>query len=307
MEDKTLLKEIEQIKEVRSLWAMGDAIRDEGLCERTDLRKVCNIPYCDSKTKEEEIWHLMDLYYPKETDQKKGTKYPVIVSIHGGGWFYGDKELYRFYTMDLSRRGFAVVNFNYRLCPEYKYPGGFSDVCRLLDFLKKNADKYQLDLENLFLVGDSAGAQLASQYSIFATSKEYRKLFAFSDEIEFLVPKKVALNCGIYDMQERLKAQEELCGHYLPKDLSKELFESFEHVLDYMNDSFPETYLMCSVNDPLRVHTPAMLKRLMEHNISYMYREFGKEKKEDGHVFHVNLKSQNGQICNDETAAFFLS
>ena len=33
-----------------------------------------------------------------------------------------DKELYQFYCMSLAERGFAVVNFTYRLAPEYKYP-----------------------------------------------------------------------------------------------------------------------------------------------------------------------------------------
>ena len=53
---------------------------------------------------------LFDIYYPAELDAQ--TSYPVIVSVHGGGWFYGDKELYSYYCCHLASKGFVVLNFN---------------------------------------------------------------------------------------------------------------------------------------------------------------------------------------------------
>ena len=44
---------------------------------------------------------LLDVYYPKGTT----GKLPTIVSIHGGGYVYGSKEIYRRYGMDMARRG----------------------------------------------------------------------------------------------------------------------------------------------------------------------------------------------------------
>ena len=64
-------------------------------------------------------WQKLDVYRQKDAT----GKLPVIVSVHGGGWVYGDKERYQFYCMDLAERGFAVVNFSYRLAPEYKFSG----------------------------------------------------------------------------------------------------------------------------------------------------------------------------------------
>lgn len=295
-------REMVQAQKMRSLWALSDAKRDASLSEPHEIRKVCNLSYCESEKQEERKWHLCDIYYPKEEKER----YPVIVSVHGGGWFYGDKELYRFYAMHLAEKGFAVVNFNYRLSPEYKYPSGFHDVCRLMDFVKRNALTYQLDFENLYLVGDSAGAQLASQYCVFATSLAYRALFDFENTLETPLPKKIALNCGIYDMKQRMKDDKMLCKWYLPKRMDKKLFASFCNVLDYMNEQFPNTYLMCSVNDSLMDATTAMKEKLEELHLPHRYRVFGEDAKQDGHVFHLNLRSANGEKCNCEEADFFL-
>lgn len=303
MSEANILKEkaFIEAEKMRQMWAKGDAIRDEGLVEPAGIRKVCNVAYTDSETEEEKRWHLTDIYYPKETMER----YPVIVSVHGGGWFYGDKELYRFYAMHLAEKGFAVVNFNYRLSPQYQYPCGFLDVCRLMAFLAEHVDEYQLDTERIYMVGDSAGAQLVSQYCIFVASGEYRSLFDKDGNLTLLAPAKVALNCGIYDMQDRLKNDANLCEWYLPKELSDPLTESFVNVLDYMNEQFPETYLMCSVNDALMPRTMPMREKLTALKVPFVYREFGQDNPADGHVFHVNLKSENGLRCNQEEVDFF--
>lgn len=295
--------------EKRNDWAKGDALRDKGLTEREDIIARKDICYMQSESADEEKWHLMDVYYPKN-NLVDITKHPAIVSIHGGGWFYGDKELYRHYCMKLASYGYAVVNFNYRLSPEYKYPAGFMDVCHLMMFLAENAEEYKLDLDNLFAVGDSAGAQLLSQYSIWATNKEYHKILDPEFKIIAPIPKKIALNCGIYDMRV-MQGREQICEWYLDEktfsDTKEEtsLAKSFFGIIDFVTEKFPETYLMASVNDELKPHSIPMKKKLDEYGIKYVYREWGQGVPADGHVFHVNMKSENGIKCNEEEIAFF--
>ena len=291
----------EEIKAMRLAWAESDAKRDAGVREPEGIRKTEDIVYTASATKEEEPWHLTDIYYPEPWEEET---YPVIVSIHGGGWFYGDKKLYSLYTKYLASKGFAVVNFNYRLAPEYQYPCGFMDCCRLMDFLAKNADKYRLDLKRLYMVGDSAGAQLVSQYSIFATSAEYRTLFEEAKELTAPVPSKVALNCGIYEIYRREDSR--VSENYLPEGMSEQIEESVLHILDYVNKDFPETFLMASVNDKLLPASELIREKLEECSVPYEYHEYGHTNPADGHVFHVNLRSEEGQRCNKEELEFFL-
>ena len=290
----------EEIKAMRIAWAEGDAKRDAGVPEPEGVRKIEDIVYTVSATKEEEPWHLADIYYPEPWDAET---YPVIVSIHGGGWFYGDQKLYSLYTKYLASKGFAVVNFNYRLAPEYKYPCGFLDCCRLMDFLAKNAEEYRLDLSRLYMVGDSAGAQLTSQYSIFATSPEYRALFEEVKSLTAPVPSKVALNCGIYEVYGREDSR--VSDNYLPEQMSEKLQESILHILNYVNKDFPETFLMASVNDKLLPASAVLKKKLEELSVPYEYREYGQTNPADGHVFHVNLRSAEGRRCNQDELEFF--
>jgi len=64
---------------------------------------------------------------------------------------------------DLSRRGFAVWNIEYRRVGGAGggYPGTFEDVGRGIDRLRTIAQAEHLDLRRVVLVGHSAGGQLA--------------------------------------------------------------------------------------------------------------------------------------------------
>ena len=93
----------------------NDRKRDEGLTAPEEIFRFDNIPYGPDPW-----WHLLDIYRPRDAE----GKIPVIIDVHGGGWVYGDKVLYSHYCMDMARRGFAVVNFNYRLAPRHRFPAG---------------------------------------------------------------------------------------------------------------------------------------------------------------------------------------
>ena len=155
---------------VRREWKIGDAKRDAGLTTPDDIQRFDNISYG-----EDLVWNLLDVYRPK----KKDGKLPVIVNIHGGGWVYGDKEIYQFYGMSLAQRGFAVVNFSYRLAPEAKFPAQLEDINNVITWMYQNGDKYGLDMEHVFMVGDSAGGHLCGIYSAICTNERYAMQYNF--------------------------------------------------------------------------------------------------------------------------------
>lgn len=117
---------------------------------------------------------LFDLCVPASYMGDSDKAYPVIVSVHGGGWFYGDKKLYSHYCCHLAQSGFVVVNFNYRLAPQNKYPSAIEDVAYLVKYIDDHARVFGLDMNRFFMLGDSAGAQLTAQYCIAASNQEYR-------------------------------------------------------------------------------------------------------------------------------------
>ena len=72
----------ESYLEVRESIGRIDDERDRGLTTPED---ICR--YDDIRYGEDPHWNTLDIYCPKGTDHPL----PTIISIHGGGWIYGDK------------------------------------------------------------------------------------------------------------------------------------------------------------------------------------------------------------------------
>lgn len=109
-------------KQTRIEIKASDDQRDAGLpLTIPEVERFDNIAYGPANP-----GHLLDIYLPKQ----RTNLVPIIINIHGGGWFYGTKETYQFYGMSLAKQGFGVVNFNYRLPPEAEFPDELADVDR---------------------------------------------------------------------------------------------------------------------------------------------------------------------------------
>ena len=241
----------------------------------------------------------MDICVPISYMTDENRKYPVIVNVHGGGWFYGDKELYSHYCCLLAEHGYVVVNFNYRLSPQNKYPAAIEDVAHLIRYIHENAQTLGIDMDNFYMVGDSAGAQLTANYCIIASNSDYRaKLGFFTYD---LLPKKVCLNCGAYKMAER---NDNISAWYLKNAVTEEQYKLFMDQLDYVNADFPEAYLMYSVNDDLASHTKALDEVLNKVGVAHITKAYGQNNPDSGHVFHMNMRNPEGILCNEDECSF---
>lgn len=253
----------------------------------------------------------MDLCVPVSYMTDENRKYPVIVSVHGGGWFYGDKELYSHYCCHLAENGYVVVNFNYRLSPQNKYPSAIEDVSYLVRYIHENSQILGIDMDKFYMVGDSAGAQLTANYCIIASNSDYRaKLDFFTYD---LLPKKVCLNCGAYNLAKR---NDNISAWYLKGDadnnqnsektnvVTDEQYKLFMDQLEYINTDFPEAYLMYSVNDDLSSHTKELDEILNKVGVHHVTKAYGQNNPDSGHVFHVNMRNPEGIQCNEDECSF---
>ena len=162
---------METAKEIREGFGTSDAVRDSGLKRPDDVAWENDISYGPHS-----VWNLLDIYYPRGEERL----FPTIISIHGGAWIYGTKEVYQFYGCSLAQRGFTVVNFNYRLAPEHPFPSAVEDINEVFKWIKEHGTEHHMDLDNLFVVGDSAGAQLCAQYMAMRSNPSFAKMFKYS-------------------------------------------------------------------------------------------------------------------------------
>ncbi|MCL6232904.1 MULTISPECIES: alpha/beta hydrolase [Acinetobacter] len=98
--------------------------------------------------------HRLDLYRTSAPRQQR----PLIVFVHGGAWMHGDKKDYGFIGEAFAKEGFDVAVINYHLAPEYIFPASIDDLSLALNYLTQSQHKLQIEVENVVLMGHSAGA-----------------------------------------------------------------------------------------------------------------------------------------------------
>jgi acetyl esterase/lipase len=112
-----------------------------------------NIPYANPAHERQ----VLDVYSPA------GSKHlPVVFWIHGGGWQTGDKTAVQIKPQAFVDKGFVFVATNYRLLPNVEMETIFRDVAKSLGWVHKHIAEYGGDPQRIFVMGHSAGAQLAA-------------------------------------------------------------------------------------------------------------------------------------------------
>lgn len=169
---------------------MNLALRRNGTVNRLLLNLVAikvpawNKPYRGVKTVDITIDANRNLWFRLFIPTKipSDVVLPVIVFFHGGGFAFFSPSLNSY--DDVCRR-FAreipavVVSVNYRLLPEHRFPSQYDDgfdTLKFLDEQKINNFPANADLSMCFLVGDSAGGNLAHHVAVRAGKAEFRQV-----------------------------------------------------------------------------------------------------------------------------------
>lgn len=121
----------------------------------------------------------LDFYAPTKRIFEKS---PVIFYIHGGAWIIGSKftinsNRFNGAINSLRENGYTIICPNYTLGEKGKspFPNCIEDVYDAIDWAKKNAKRYNLDIKNIGLLGESAGAQIAMMIAFSNNSLDRKK------------------------------------------------------------------------------------------------------------------------------------
>ena len=134
--------------------------------------------------------HRLDLYLPQAQAQA-----PLVLFVHGGAFLGGDRRDVAFVGRALASQGLATAVVSYRTFPQTDAAGATQDVADAAAWLLKNAPSYGVRSAGIFLVGHSAGAQIAALLGTDgsyltragATLKDVRGVFAVA---------------GVYDVRD---------------------------------------------------------------------------------------------------------
>ncbi|MGO4709341.1 alpha/beta hydrolase fold domain-containing protein [Chryseobacterium sp. 2TAF14] len=146
----------------------------------------------------------LDIYRPKNTETEK---LPVVMYVHGGAWVEGDKIItannyIEDTALKLLEKNFVVISINYRLVSEdIHFPAPIQDTKDAVRWVRKNAEKYHFDENNIGMWGVSAGAQL-SLLSAYTEDQDFvgdPQLSKYSAKVNYVVD-----NFGPTDMNRLL-------------------------------------------------------------------------------------------------------
>ncbi len=146
----------------------------------------------------------LDVYKPKLYSGNR----PVMIYIHGGYWFVGDKKNVGSKAELFTDSGYVFVSINYRLSPNpadtlsttaVRFPIHPQDCANAVKWVFDNITSYSGDTSNVCLMGHSAGAHLVLLLSVNHTF--LRDAGVNPESIKCTC----SLDCGVFDLIEELQ------------------------------------------------------------------------------------------------------
>jgi acetyl esterase/lipase len=105
-----------------------------------------------------DLKQTLDLYVPTGLTNPA----PLAIFIHGGGWRFGNKGFAMSFCDTLFANGYVVADINYRLSGDSLFPAQVFDCKAAVRWLKARARTFNIDTCRVAVIGESAGAHLAS-------------------------------------------------------------------------------------------------------------------------------------------------
>lgn len=258
--------------------------------------------------------HRLDLYRPKGA----AGPLPVVFYVHGGGFRFMSKDTHWVFGLAYARRGYLVVNVDYHLAPEHRFPAAVEDVSAAWQWLVANAARVGADLGRVVIAGESAGANLSASLALMTSSRrdEPWARDAFDTGV---TPRAVVAACGLFEVSRPgrfahhgaffLDRIEEVTAAYLhgvrlrdPRTLElADPLVALEQGRVRLHRPLPPFFLPCGTWDLLVDDSRRMLAALhANHSKSSEAREYPR----GPHAFHAFVVTPQARQCWKDTFAF---
>ena len=148
---------------------------------------------------------------------------PGLIYIHGGGMIMGNLESQdEVLKTTASELGMPIASIDYRKAPEHPYPAApedcYAGVCWVFD----NATALGMDINNIGLMGASAGGGLALATALMLRDREGPELkyllpiYPMIDDRHHTASSKAVLDIGIWDREGSIEAWNWYLGDSAP-------------------------------------------------------------------------------------------
>lgn len=161
----SITKFVEKLQSETNLNLTSDAISDDDIKLLMNYLKqqAPHIAYVEDRfVNTEDVKIPIRIYEPENIKSKK-----AILFIHGGGWCSGTLDMAEISLRNIANKvGCKVFSIDYRLAPNSKFPKGLEDCLAVTQWLLENTEKLDIDKNKLIVMGESAGANLATALNL---------------------------------------------------------------------------------------------------------------------------------------------
>lgn len=236
--------------------------------EVTEIRDV-------SYLSDDNTGHKMDIYVRRD-----GSKKPILIDIHGGGFISEDKAMNRLFGNYMARLGFVVFELNVRLAyPEWTVFDQIEDVYKGVRFALEHAHEYEGDTDQIYIAGHSSGAVLAFVECMLSSSSEMLSDFGLQERDYNY--KGLITDCGLMHFYKSSIAYWGMRKMVFPKGYEDD--KRYRYLAVENNEyihKLPRAALLTNSKDVLKKMTYHFDEVLTEKNIEHRLFEYGK----DGHT-----------------------
>jgi len=235
---------------------------------------------------------------------------PVLLWVHGGGYVGGDKSCIKSWAHVIAAElKIAVASVNYCLAPDQHYPGPIVQVGEALRFLTDNATRFNLDPTRIFLGGDSAGAQIASQYAALIHNDSLKKTMKIFPPVSDEQLRGVILCCGFYNMDNVLKSRFPAIKTFMWAYTNNKKLKTFARKNELstaknLENGYCDVFITCGDADPFLEQAKEFIADLEAANITadaYLPKVKGKKL---GHEYQFLVGTTEADIALDKAVTF---
>lgn len=228
---------------------------------------------------------FLDITYP---DSDVEINRPTLFYFHGGGYFGGSKNMgdpmaaneSTALLDDLCAQGYNIVNVDYALVPDYHFPVPLIQMDEAICFIDEHRDEYHINMDNIILMGSSAGAIMTAQYGTIISNPDYAALLNIEPSLRREQVSAVVVDDGPIDYSQMKLTCKLLVGNYVKGSiyLNKDELNHYE-CIPHMTSNYPAAFLLGS---EFRNDMIAMSEKLQEASVEYILvdplQEHGEEK-----------------------------
>jgi acetyl esterase/lipase len=240
-----------------------DAVRDNG------QRIITEIAYADEYPNS-----FLDITYP---DSDTSVRRPTLVYFHGGGFFAGSKSVgdplassdVTSLLDDICAAGYNVVNVDYGLVPDCHFPVPVIQANQALAWCDSHADEYGLDMDDVIIMGLSAGAIMASQLGAVITNPQYASALGIEPQLEPSQVRALVIDDAPLAYDKFSLATKVLIGNYVSGTifLGKEQVHIYD-ATQWVTPAYPPAVLLGSeYHNDMRAMDTALTKSGVVHGL----------------------------------------